>query len=53
MFYSRPDLSWIPIRDVDQLQIALGRLQGNDTLIMHAFTDVVHEVAQHRASKTN
>jgi len=52
--YRRSDLSWIPIRDVDSLQTALGRLQGSDVLIVHAFTDAIHEViAQHRASTTN
>lgn len=43
-FYRRPDLSWIPIIDVDPLQIALGWHQGTADPIVHAFAEVVREV---------
>jgi DNA-binding transcriptional LysR family regulator len=43
-FYRRPDLSWIPITDIDPLRIALGRRRDSDDPLVRAFTEVVHEI---------
>jgi DNA-binding transcriptional LysR family regulator len=44
-FYRRPDLAWIPITDIDPLQIALGRPRGHLSPTAEAFTHVVRELA--------
>jgi DNA-binding transcriptional LysR family regulator len=43
-FYARPDLAWVPIRDVDPLRIALGWRASDESPLLHAFADVVREL---------
>ena len=46
LYYARPDLTWVPIGDVDPLRIALGRRTGDgDDPLVRAFAEVVRELA--------
>ncbi len=48
-FYRRPDLCWIPITDAAPLRIALGRRRAETSPLVHAFAQVVAEVAGDRS----
>jgi DNA-binding transcriptional LysR family regulator len=43
-YYARPDLTFIPIVDIEPLTIALGWLKGNESPLMASFASVVREV---------
>jgi DNA-binding transcriptional LysR family regulator len=44
-FYARPDLVWIPIADVDPLRIALAWRERDASPLVHAFAEIVRELA--------
>jgi DNA-binding transcriptional LysR family regulator len=43
-YYARPDLTWIPIRDVDPLRIALAWRERDGSPLVAAFAAVVREL---------
>jgi DNA-binding transcriptional LysR family regulator len=43
-FYRRPDLTWLPITDIDPLRIALAWRPNEPSPLVAAFADVVHEL---------
>ena len=42
----RPDLTWLPIRDVDPLPIALGWAQGTKNPLVGALRDAIASLAR-------
>jgi DNA-binding transcriptional LysR family regulator len=44
-YYGRPDLTWVPITDVDPLRIALAWRERETSPLVAAFTAVVRELA--------
>ncbi len=44
-FYPRPDLTWVPIVDIDPLRIALARRDNDRSPLVEAFAAVVRELA--------
>jgi DNA-binding transcriptional LysR family regulator len=44
-FYARPDLAWIPLADVDPLRIALAWRERDASPLVHAFAEIVRELA--------
>jgi DNA-binding transcriptional LysR family regulator len=46
-FYARPDLAWIPIADVDPLQIALAWRERDASPLVAAFAAIVRELTEH------
>jgi DNA-binding transcriptional LysR family regulator len=44
-FYARPDLAWVPIRDIDPLRIALAWPERGASPLAEPFAAVVREVA--------
>jgi DNA-binding transcriptional LysR family regulator len=44
-YYARPDLSWVPLTDVDPLRVALAWVAGADTPLVRGFAGVVRELA--------
>ncbi|MCW2915027.1 MAG: putative Uncharacterized HTH-type transcriptional regulator ynfL [Actinomycetia bacterium] len=44
-YYARPDLSWVPLTDVDPLQVALAWPDNVDTPLVQGFAHVVRELA--------
>ena len=46
--YGRPDLAWVPVRDIDPLRIALGWREGDESQLVRRFAEVVREVAAER-----
>jgi DNA-binding transcriptional LysR family regulator len=48
-FYSRPDIAWIPIEDVEPLRIALAWRSNERSPLVAAFVSVAREVAAERA----
>ena len=43
-FYARPDIAWIPIRDIDPLRIALAWRERDTSPLVAAFAAVVREL---------
>jgi DNA-binding transcriptional LysR family regulator len=43
-YYARPDLTWIPIPDIDPLRIALAWRERDTSPLVAAFAAVVHEL---------
>jgi DNA-binding transcriptional LysR family regulator len=43
-FYARPDLAWVPIRDIDPLRIALAWRERDSSPLVAAFAAVVREL---------
>ncbi len=41
--YARPDLAWVPIVDIDPLEIALGRRRGDGSALVEAFYEIARE----------
>lgn len=44
-YYSRPDLAWAPILDVEPLRIALGWIEEDETPLVGEFVRIVRELA--------
>jgi DNA-binding transcriptional LysR family regulator len=44
-YYARPDLSWIPLTDVEPLRVALAWADGVDDPLVQGFAHVVRELA--------
>jgi DNA-binding transcriptional LysR family regulator len=44
-YYGRPDLAWIPIRDIDPLRIALAHRERDTSPLVAEFARVVRELA--------
>jgi DNA-binding transcriptional LysR family regulator len=45
LYYARPDLSWVPLTDVEPLRVALAWPEGADTPLVRGFASVVRELA--------
>jgi DNA-binding transcriptional LysR family regulator len=45
-FYRRPDLTWVPIADIDPLRIALAWRDGEASPLVPAFADIVRELTR-------
>jgi DNA-binding transcriptional LysR family regulator len=45
LYYARPDLSWVPLTDVEPLRVALAWPDGADNPLAHGFARVVRELA--------
>jgi DNA-binding transcriptional LysR family regulator len=43
-FYPRPDLTWVPITDIDPLRIALAWREGEKSPLVPAFADTVRKL---------
>ena len=43
-FYARPDLAWVPIRDVDPLRIALAWRERDANPLVAAFAAIVRQL---------
>jgi DNA-binding transcriptional LysR family regulator len=48
-YYARPDLAWVPLRDVDPLRIALAWRARDGSPLVAAFAGVVRELARERS----
>jgi DNA-binding transcriptional LysR family regulator len=44
LYYSRPDLAWVPLTDVEPLRVALAWADGDDPLV-RGFADTVRDLA--------
>jgi DNA-binding transcriptional LysR family regulator len=44
-YYARPDLSWVPLTDVEPLRVALAWPSGSDNPLVRRFAEVVRELA--------
>ncbi|MFG2629887.1 LysR family transcriptional regulator [Streptomyces sp. NPDC048473] len=44
-YYARPDLSWVPLTDVEPLRTVLAWVDGTDNVLVEGFTRVVRELA--------
>ncbi|WP_433247049.1 LysR family transcriptional regulator [Streptosporangium sp. CA-135522] len=44
-YYSRPDLSWVPLTDVEPLQVALAWVDDTNNPLVQGFVHVVRELA--------
>jgi DNA-binding transcriptional LysR family regulator len=44
-FYGRPDLAWVPIKDIDPLRIALAWRERDGSPLVAAFAAIVRELA--------
>ncbi|MFD0019990.1 LysR family transcriptional regulator [Streptomyces sp. NPDC058382] len=44
-YYARPDLSWVPLTDVEPLRVVLAWAEGMDTALVRGFVEVVRELA--------
>jgi DNA-binding transcriptional LysR family regulator len=44
-YYARPDLSWVPLTDIEPLQVALAWVDGADTPLVRGFAGVVRELS--------
>ncbi|XVQ08896.1 LysR family transcriptional regulator [Spirillospora sp. CA-255316] len=44
LYYSRPDLAWVPLTDVEPLRVALAWAEGDDPLVL-SFADTVRDLA--------
>jgi DNA-binding transcriptional LysR family regulator len=44
-YYARPDLSWVPLTDVEPLRVALAWPSGADNALVRRFAGVVRELA--------
>ncbi|MFD5069640.1 hypothetical protein ACFWNC_17155 [Streptomyces sp. NPDC058369] len=44
-YYARPDLSWVPLTDVEPLRVVLAWADGADTALVRGFARVVRELA--------
>jgi DNA-binding transcriptional LysR family regulator len=44
-YYTRPDLVWVPLTDVDPLRVALAWVEGAETALVRGFAEVVRELA--------
>ncbi|MED7951044.1 LysR family transcriptional regulator [Kitasatospora sp. NPDC058201] len=44
-YYTRPDLAWVPLTDVEPLRVALAWPAGEDNPLVHGFAAVVRELA--------
>ncbi|MGW2474071.1 LysR family transcriptional regulator [Streptomyces sp. NPDC001665] len=44
-YYARPDLSWVPLTDVEPLRVVLAWAEGADTALVRGFARVVRELA--------
>ncbi|GAA2095214.1 LysR family transcriptional regulator [Actinomadura alba] len=44
-YYARPDLSWVPLTDVEPLRVALAWPSSADNALVRHFADVVRELA--------
>ncbi|MFD0278758.1 LysR family transcriptional regulator [Kitasatospora sp. NPDC127111] len=44
-YYARPDLTWVPLTDVEPLRVALAWPAGADNPLVHGFAAVVRELA--------
>jgi hypothetical protein len=45
LYYARPDLSWVPITDVEPLRVALAWYEGGRSPLVRGFAEVVRELA--------
>ncbi|GIH18517.1 LysR family transcriptional regulator [Rugosimonospora africana] len=45
-YYARPDLSWVPLTDVEPLRVALAWPDGTDAPLVRGFARVVRELAE-------
>ncbi|MGC4948699.1 LysR family transcriptional regulator [Streptomyces sp. DT224] len=43
-YYARPDLSWVPLTDVEPLRVVLAWADGADTALVRGFARVVREL---------
>ena len=50
--YARPDLAWIPITDIEPLQIALCWRRGDDSPLVSSFVEVVQDLAAQTHAST-
>ncbi|MET8144909.1 LysR family transcriptional regulator [Sphaerisporangium sp. NPDC005288] len=44
IYYARPDLSWVPLTDVEPLRVALAWADGADAALVRGFAQVVREL---------
>ncbi|MFI0151485.1 hypothetical protein [Streptomyces lydicus] len=44
-YYARPDLSWVPLTDVEPLRVALAWYEGAPSPLVGGFAEVVRELA--------
>ncbi|MFE5096822.1 hypothetical protein ACFRCI_42575 [Streptomyces sp. NPDC056638] len=44
-YYARPDLSWVPLTEVEPLRTVLARVDGTDNVLVQGFAQVVRELA--------
>ncbi|MFE6974167.1 LysR family transcriptional regulator [Streptomyces sp. NPDC057682] len=44
-YYARPDLTWVPLTDVEPLRVVLAWAQGTDDPLVRGFARVVRELA--------
>lgn len=44
-YYARPDLSWVPLTDVEPLRVVLAWADGMDSSLVRGFARVVRELA--------
>lgn len=45
LYYARPDLSWVPLTDVEPLRVALAWCKGSNSPLVRGFAEVVRELA--------
>ncbi|WP_079145785.1 LysR family transcriptional regulator [Streptomyces lydicus] len=45
LYYARPDLSWVPLTDVEPLRVALAWYEGARSPLVEGFAEVVRELA--------
>ncbi|MER6115950.1 LysR family transcriptional regulator [Streptomyces sp. NPDC001743] len=48
-YYARPDLSWVPLTDVEPLRVVLAWSVGGDDALVRGFADVVRELSASEA----
>ncbi|WP_405844869.1 LysR family transcriptional regulator [Streptomyces platensis] len=45
LYYARPDMSWVPLTDVEPLRVALAWYDGASSPLVRGFAEVVRELA--------
>ncbi|MEU9115302.1 LysR family transcriptional regulator [Streptomyces sp. NPDC048483] len=51
-YYSRPDLSWVPLTDVEPLRVALAWAEGTGDPLVLGFAEVVFALAEGRGRRS-
>lgn len=45
LYYARPDLSWVPLTDVEPLRVAVAWFEGTSSPLVRGFAEVIRELA--------